>query len=77
MKKNEFGIIININNKKTIILLSKKLKFSKKYNKKFFKHTTYMVHDEQNIAQVGDYAIISEHIPISKRKKWVLNKIFI
>ena len=44
----------------------------KKYVKKF---TKYMIHDENNIANVGDVIFITETRPISKKKVWILKSV--
>ena len=35
----------------------------------------YMVHDEHNHARVGDKVVIVESRPVSKRKRWMLEKV--
>ena len=37
----------------------------------------YMVHDEQNRARQGDEVVIVESRPISKRKRWSLEKVLV
>ncbi len=37
----------------------------------------YMAHDEHNQARVGDEVVIVESRPVSKRKRWTLEKILV
>ncbi|HNY37379.1 MAG TPA: 30S ribosomal protein S17 [Petrotogaceae bacterium] len=45
------------------------------YNKIGEKTKKYHAHDENNVCKVGDVVEIMESKPISKTKKWVVNKI--
>lgn len=45
------------------------------YKKQYTRSKKYHAHDEQNTAQVGDFVEIAETRPISKTKRWNLNKI--
>jgi small subunit ribosomal protein S17 len=36
-----------------------------------------MAHDEHNQARVGDEVVIVESRPVSKRKRWTLEKILV
>ena len=39
--------------------------------------SSYMVHDEQNHAKVGDEVVIVESRPVSKNKRWMLEKVLV
>jgi small subunit ribosomal protein S17 len=45
------------------------------YKKQYTRHRKFMAHDEKNEAKVGDLVTIRESRPISRRKKFVLDKI--
>ncbi len=45
------------------------------YGKYIRKHTKCTAHDEKNAARTGDKVEIQETRPLSKRKRWKLNKI--
>lgn len=45
------------------------------YGKFFRKTTKFMVHDEDNAANIGDTVLIMETRPLSKRKRWRLVEI--
>jgi small subunit ribosomal protein S17 len=58
-------IIVRVERRTTHPLYGKTLKVSKKYH----------VHDENNEAGVGDWVRIRETRPVSKLKRWRLEKI--
>jgi small subunit ribosomal protein S17 len=37
----------------------------------------YMAHDEQSYARMGDEVVIVESRPVSKRKRWMLEKVLV
>ena len=47
------------------------------YKKIVRRHKKFKAHDENNECKVGDIVLIQESKPISKYKKWVLNKIIV
>ena len=46
-----------------------------KYGKYIRRRTVIKVHDEQNVAKLGDQVEIAECRPLSKTKSWVLTKV--
>ena len=46
-----------------------------KYGKYIRRRTVIQVHDEQNVAKLGDQVEIAECRPLSKTKSWVLTKV--
>ena len=46
-----------------------------KYGKYIRRRTIVQVHDEQNVAKLGDRVEIAECRPLSKTKSWVLTKV--
>ena len=46
-----------------------------KYGKYIRRRTVIQVHDEQNVAKLGDRVEIAECRPLSKTKSWVLTKV--
>jgi small subunit ribosomal protein S17 len=45
------------------------------YGKMQKRTSTFVAHDENNEAKVGDTVIITESRPLSKRKRWALVRI--
>lgn len=68
------GEVVGVINK-TIQVKVKNVKTHKKYNKQFYTFRKFAVHDEKNVAKLGDLVIFEECRPISKTKKWKLVKV--
>lgn len=83
MKKNENkvihrqfeGSVVSEKEDKTIHVLVKTEKMHPKYKKQYMTNKKYAVHDEKNVAKVGNVVLFQECRPISKTKKWRLIKI--
>ncbi|EGC39257.1 hypothetical protein DICPUDRAFT_27237 [Dictyostelium purpureum] len=70
------GLVISKTHTKTALCLVKKLYFDKgKYAALEYKRTKYMIHDPEDICNVGDQVHFQECAPISKRKTHTLTKI--
>ncbi len=46
-----------------------------KYGKYIRRRSVIQVHDEQNVAKLGDRVEIAECRPLSKTKSWILTKV--
>lgn len=60
---------------KTIVVSVVTRKTHPIYKKQYSVTTKFMAHDEQNEAKQGDLVAISEHRPISAKKRWTLVKV--
>ncbi len=69
------GKVIKKTGDKTINVLVERKVLHPRYHKIVKKFKKYLVHDEENQAQVGDIITAIEHRPISKRKNFVLKEI--
>ena len=69
------GKVVNSTNNKTITVLVETYKNHPKYHKRVKNSKKYCVHDEKNIAKVGDTVRIAETRPISKTKHFYLKEI--
>jgi small subunit ribosomal protein S17 len=74
-KKEKIGIVRSIRGNKTISISCKKVSTDLKYLKSSHTTTRFLVHDKNNICNVGDKVEIVECRPISKRKHWTLKSI--
>jgi small subunit ribosomal protein S17 len=61
--------------KKTIIVRVERLTKHSLYDKVVKKENKFKVHDEKNVAKIGDFVAIEECRPLSKDKRWKLIKI--
>jgi small subunit ribosomal protein S17 len=69
------GKVIKKTGDKTINVLVERKVLHPKYHKIVKNFKKYLVHDEENAANVGDIVTAIEHRPISKRKTFVLKEI--
>jgi small subunit ribosomal protein S17 len=74
-KTEQIGIVVR-NKQINTIMVSVKRQFKHPlYSKMIAETKTYMVHDENNLANVGDTVLIKETRPLSARKYWLLKEI--
>jgi len=75
-RKEMTGVVLNNTMDKSVKVLVERLAKHKKYKKYIKYRANYLVHDLNNICQIGDKVRIIESRPISKMKRWrVLNVI--
>lgn len=72
-RKNEvIGKVVSDKMNKTIKVESRRSVKHGKYGKFIRKSSVFKVHDEENVAKVGDMVRIVESRPLSKTKRWKL-----
>lgn len=74
-RKEFIGKVVSNVNDKTIVVLVETYKKHPLYGKRVKYSKKYAVHDEQNIAKVGDKVKIVETRPLSKTKYFALVEI--
>ena len=75
LKKELVGKVVCATNNKTISVLVETYKNHPLYHKRVKSSKKYCVHDEKNIAKVGDTVRIVETRPLSKTKRYELVEI--
>jgi small subunit ribosomal protein S17 len=75
MAKTIIGTVSSSKVDKTIVVTVSTRKTHPLYRKQYTVSTKFMAHDEKNEAQVGDRVAITETRPISKRKRYTLDRI--
>lgn len=75
--KEKIGIVVSTKMKKTIIVLVENKFRHPRYAKTIIKTKRYMVHDEENLAKLGDRVIMTQSRPLSKHKRWRLERIIL
>ena len=75
MAKDIIGTVLSKKCNKTIVVGVENHKVHPLYDKRYTVTSRYAVHDENNIAKVGDKVSIKETRPISKTKHFALVKI--
>nr|YP_009551016.1 ribosomal protein S17 [Pseudellipsoidion edaphicum]QAA11953.1 ribosomal protein S17 [Pseudellipsoidion edaphicum] len=73
--KEKSGIVVSTKMQKTIVVLVENKFRHPRYSKTVVRSKRYMVHDENNLAKLGDKIIIAQTRPLSKTKHWTLTKI--
>lgn len=74
IKKQIGTVVSNKMNKTIVVVVEKKFKHAF-YSKTVLKRKRYVAHDEKEICSLGDRVLIRETRPISKTKKWALERI--
>ncbi len=77
MARQMTGVVVSDTQEKTIVVKTERRVTHPLYRKQYTVSKKYQVHDEKNLAQVGDKVTISETRPISKSKSWKLDEIVV
>jgi small subunit ribosomal protein S17 len=75
MARTIIGTVSSNKTDKTIVVTVVTRKTHPLYRKQYSVSSKYMAHDEKNEAQVGDKVAIVETRPLSKRKRYTLDRI--
>jgi small subunit ribosomal protein S17 len=75
MAKTFYGTVSSASVDKTIVVTVNSSKTHPLYRKKYMVSKKFMAHDEKNEAALGDKVHIVETRPISKRKRYLLDRI--
>ncbi|OFW22501.1 MAG: 30S ribosomal protein S17 [Acidobacteria bacterium RIFCSPLOWO2_02_FULL_65_29] len=74
-KAEKIGLVISNKMQKSIVVAVEWHVRHGLYGKTKRRTSTFMVHDEQNVARPGDTVEIVETRPMSRRKRWALKKV--
>ncbi|HAF70240.1 MAG: 30S ribosomal protein S17 [Acetothermia bacterium 64_32] len=72
MRKQRIGRVVSDRMQKTIVVMEESLVRHPRYRKYVRRRTKYYVHDERQLAHVGDIVRIEETRPLSRLKRWRL-----
>ena len=75
MRKDRSGVVISRSGDKSIVVLVDRRKRHALYKKVIKVSKKYHVHDEENVAKVGNRVRIVETRPLSRLKRWRLVEI--
>jgi small subunit ribosomal protein S17 len=73
--KQKIGTVISHKMQKTIVVEVENRYPHPIYSKIMTKTKKYLVHDEMDECDIGDQVLVEECRPLSRRKRWRLNKI--
>ena len=59
---------------KTVVVTVERVKTHPIYRKKYKVSTNFKAHDEQNQYKTGDIVVIAESRPLSRDKRWVVER---
>ena len=71
-KSEKTGVVISNKMQKSIVVAVEWHVRHRMYGKTERRTSTFMVHDEMNVARIGDTVEIVETRPMSRRKRWAL-----
>lgn len=75
MQRKKIGLVIRIQTEKTIVIKTIQSVKHKKYSKVLQKSLHLLVHDEFELAKIGNFVEVIQTQPISKSKFWKLKNI--
>lgn len=71
------GVVVSDKMAKTIIVRAERLVLHPRYKKYVKKFTRFYAHDEKEEAKIGDTVSISMTRPLSKLKRWRLQRVLV
>ena len=74
-RASKVGVVVSDKADKTVVIRVDRIVRHKMYKRYVRKAATFMAHDEDNQAKVGDTVEIVESRPMSARKRWRLRRI--
>lgn len=74
-KKRLVGVVTSDKMEKTVIVMVERRYRHRLYSKVVTEAKKYMAHDEDNACHVGDRVQIVESRPMSRHKRWAVEKI--
>jgi small subunit ribosomal protein S17 len=77
IKRQLVGTVVSSKMDKTVIVLVERLVKHRLYHKYIRRRSKFAAHDENNTCDRGDRVSIIESRPLSKTKKWRVNKIVV
>ena len=71
------GTVVSDKMNKTVVVAVERKVRHELYGKSMRKTSTFMAHNEDNAAKVGDTVGIAESRPLSRRKRWVVTRVIL
>jgi small subunit ribosomal protein S17 len=75
IKRQVVGTVVSNKMDKTVVVLVERLVKHRLYKKYIRRRTKFAAHDGDNACQIGDKVQITESRPLSRTKRWRVNKI--
>jgi small subunit ribosomal protein S17 len=74
-KAEKVGFVVSDKMQKGVVVAVERQVRHGVYGKTQKRTSTFLAHDEENTAKVGDQVAIVESRPISRRKRWIVTRI--
>jgi small subunit ribosomal protein S17 len=74
-KAEKVGFVVSDKMQKGVVVAVQRQVRDGLYGKTQKRTSTFLAHDEENAAKVGDQVVIVESRPISRRKRWIVTRI--
>ncbi len=74
-KAEKFGVVVKDKMQKSCVVAVERQVRHGVYGKTERRTSTFVVHDEGDVAKVGDLVAIVETRPLSRRKRWALTRV--
>ena len=74
-KSEKVGVVVSDKMRKSIVVAVERQVRHGMYGKTMRRTSTFMVHDEEDAARVGDTVAIVETRPMSRSKRWALVRV--
>jgi small subunit ribosomal protein S17 len=74
-KAEKVGVVVSDKMQKGVVVAIERQVRDGLYGKTQKRTSTFLAHDEENTAKVGDQVAIVESRPISRRKRWIVTRI--
>ncbi len=74
-KRTLEGVVVSNKGEQTIVVEVERKFLHPRYRKTIRSHKKYMAHDVENTCNIGDRVRIVESVPISRRKRWVMEAV--
>jgi len=74
-RASKVGVVVSDKADKTVVVRVDRIVRHKMYKRYVRKAATFMAHDEDNSAKVGDTVEIVESRPLSARKRWRMRRV--
>ena len=75
IRKTRVGVVVSDKMEKTVVVRVDRLVKHPIYKKYIHRHKKFKAHDEQNECRAGDMVQIIESRPLSKEKRWRVQRI--
>ena len=75
VKSQVTGTVVSDKMQKTVVVAVERQVRHGVYGKIQRKTSTFVAHDEDNAAKMGDTVAIAESRPLSRRKRWVVTRV--